>query len=195
MMRFIMPIILIAISVTVFFTFTEPLYTDITMLRSTMASYNEALDNSKALESERDKLTAKYNSIDPLNLTKIAKMVPENIDNIRLILEIERIASPYGMALKDIKYSTAPIADISNAGPRTAAVAGRLSLKDYGVWDLEFSTAGSYNNFINFTKDLETNLRIADISSVTFTSGDSRAGATSDVYQYNFKIKTYWLKN
>ncbi len=57
----------------------------------------------------------------------------------------------------------------------------------------------SYNNFINFTKDMEKNLRLVDISSVEFSaaegSSNSKSGNSNDVYKYNFKIKTYWLKN
>ncbi len=174
MMRFVTPVILIGIGLAVFFVFTNPIYNDILLLRTQVASYNEALDNSKALENERDKLTAKYNSIDPDNLTKLQKLLPENIDNIRLILEIEQIASPYGMVLKDVKYNT--IMDKDNKGATAGVVgipqvgAAQSLRKDYGVWDLEFSTVSTYNNFINFTKDLENNLRIVDISSIEFSS-------------------------
>jgi hypothetical protein len=52
-------------------------------------------------------LTQKYSTIDPVNLDKLTKLLPDNVDNIRLILEIEKIASPYGMILKDVKYETA----------------------------------------------------------------------------------------
>src|SRR3990167_9463774 len=105
MTRFVMPVILIGISIVAFFMFTNPIYNNITLLRAEVASYNQALSNSKALENERDKLTAKYNSINPDNLIKLQKLLPGNIDNIRLVLEIEQIASPYGMVLKDVKYS------------------------------------------------------------------------------------------
>lgn len=196
-----MPVILIGISITVFFVFTNPLYTELVASRGDSASYNEALDNSKALENERDKLTAKYNSIDPNNLAKLEKFLPENIDNIRLILEIEQIASPYGMVLKDVKYSTAT--DENKVTNGVSAVTGSFSgvqvsqsvRKDYGVWDLEFSTTGTYNNFINFTKDLEKNLRIVDISSIAFSSDAVGQSSALESYKYNFKIKTYWLKN
>src|SRR3990167_8725233 len=156
MFRFIMPVILIGIAVTTFFMFTNPVYKDISELRAEVASYNEALDNSKALENERDKLTAKYNAINPENLTKLEKLLPENVDNIRLILEIERIALPYGMVLKDVKYNTADADSVTASG---AVIQGggvaRTTPKDYGIFDLEFSTTGNYRNFINFTKDLE----------------------------------------
>ena len=104
-MRLIMPIVLIGISIAVFFLFFNPIYNNIGELRAQVASYDEALKNSKKLENERDKLTAKKNAIDVENLAKLQKLLPENIDNIRLILEIEKMASPYGMALKDVKYN------------------------------------------------------------------------------------------
>ena len=197
MLRFILPIILIAVAITGFFAFTNPLYQDISLAREKIASYDEALNNSKALEAERDKLTQKYNSFDPENLSKLQKLLPDNVDNIRLILEIEKIALPYGMALKDVKYDTA---NENPAVSQTGVVKGGKTagtLKDYGVWNLEFSTQGTYNNFINFIKDLESNLRIVDVSSIQFSSSATLGFNPSlqEAYKYNFKIKTYWLKN
>src|SRR3989338_11630243 len=98
MSRLIAPIILIAITIAVFLTFTMPFYADIGTLRISQASYNEALNNSKALENERDKLVEKENNIGRENMDKLNKLLPENVDNIRLILEIEQVALPYGMA-------------------------------------------------------------------------------------------------
>ncbi|HBG68896.1 MAG: hypothetical protein UT98_C0003G0008 [Candidatus Nomurabacteria bacterium GW2011_GWF2_40_31] len=198
MFRFIMPVILIGIAVTTFFMFTNPVYKDISELRAEVASYNEALDNSKALENERDKLTAKYNSIDPDNLAKLQKLLPESIDNIRLILEIEKIALPYGMVLRDVKYNATEKKPATVGVSIQGGAAALAANKDYGIWNLEFSTEGSYNNFINFTKDLESNLRIVDISSIDFISTDTRVNSSTPAipfYKYTFKIKTYWLKN
>lgn len=199
-----MPIILTGIAVSIFFVFTNPIFNDISTLQAQGASYNEALDNSKALENERDKLTAKYNSINPDNLTKLQKLLPENVDNIRLILEIEQIALPYGMALKDVKYNAGDTENATTGAGAAAVVQGggitKQTPKDYGIFDLEFSTTGTYDNFINFTKDLERNLRIVDISSIVFSSNVTNVGLnvkanSPEVYKYDFKIKTYWLKN
>jgi hypothetical protein len=199
-MRFVMPTIIIGIAVSVFFVFTDPIYRDISELRLTVASYDSALNNSKTLGNERDKLTTKLNSINPDNLVRLEKLLPSNVDNIRLILEIEQIASPYGMVLKDIKYNASnDIAETAGAAIQGGGTI-KSAPKDYGIFDLEFSTSGSYDNFINFTKDLENNLRIVDISSVSFTSdagvvsGGSKTMAP-EIYRYNFKIKTYWLKS
>lgn len=210
MKRFVMPVILIAISIAVFFLFTNPIYNEISVLPAQIASYDEALNNSKALENERDKLTAKLNVINPDNLIKLSKLLPENVDNIRLILEIEKIATPYGMVLKDVKYNTTDTTASDKAAPAapaapatTAEVQGGGALiplsQDYGIFDLEFSVTAPYNNFINFTKDLESNLRIVDIVSITFSSdtntNSKSAPSASDPYKYDYKIRTYWLKN
>ena len=196
MSRFFLPIILIGSSIAVFLFFVSPLYNGITELKAQVASYDQALSNSKALENERDKLTQKFNAITGENLERIKKLLPENVDNIRLILEIEKIASPFGMALRDVKYSPNKTSEDSPSGV-IQPLAGPSSQKEYGVWDLEFSTVGTYANFLNFVKALESNLRIVDISSVEFSS-DTQAGSaisTTPVYKYSFKIKTYWLKD
>ena len=195
MFKYGIPIILIGIATAGFFMLVNPLYKEIKLLRAEAVSYDEALTNSKALESQRDALTQKYNSISPENLNKLHKLLPDNVDNIRLILEIEKIASPYGMVLKDVKYDTVskdPAAE--NPKGNTA----KSSNNNYGSWNLEFSTQGSYSNFLNFVKDLEKNLRILDIASVDFSSsatiGTTKTNIPSDSYKYTFKIKTYWLK-
>src|SRR3989339_1994705 len=141
MTRFIMPIILVGIAISVFFVFANPLFNEISTIREEVKSYNEALDNSKALENERDKLTAKYNAINPENLAKLEKLLPENVDNIRLILEIEQIALPYGMILKDIKYNATETK--KNVSGEAVVIAQKSETaqfppKDYGIWDLEF---------------------------------------------------------
>jgi len=201
MLRFILPIILIGIAFAGFFTFTNPLFKDVSSFRKDLVSYNEALTNSKALEAERDKLTQKYNTIDPENLVKLQKFLPDNVDNIRLILEIEKIAAPYGMTLKDVRYDTTNKKDITNNNGTVAqtTTTTETSQKTYGAWELEFSTQGTYTNFTNFLKDLENNLRIVDVSSIQFSSeggaGLKTSPTSSEIYKFNFKVKTYWLKN
>jgi len=196
MFKFAVPTILIIAAAAVFFMFTNPTYQDISSLQAQAVSYNEALDNSKSLQAQRDKLTEKYNSIDPTDLAKLQKLLPDNVDNIRLILEIEGIASPYGMVLKDVKYDTTS----QQTSTATQNVASKTNNSNYGTWNLQFSTEGSYSNFLNFLKDLEKNLRIVDISSIDFSSdntGATGAGtstSSSDNYKYTFSIKTYWLK-
>jgi Tfp pilus assembly protein PilO len=102
------------------------------------------------------------------------------------------------MVLRDVRYNAL---QEESSEDKTGAVQGgqvdRALNSDYGSWDLEFSITSNYNNFLNFTKDLENNLRIVDISSIQFSSGSESKTNPSlpEVYKFSFKIKTYWLKN
>jgi Tfp pilus assembly protein PilO len=197
-MRLLLPIILIGISITGFAVFVSPTMAEINILKEQINGYNQALDNSKILEAERQKLTKKYNNIEKEDLAKLEKLLPDNVDNIRLILEIEKLASPYGMVLRDVKYDTIKKTE-EDKQPTEVFQEGSTNTPaghEYGTWDLEFSTEGSYGNFLSFLEDLESNLRIVDISSIQFSS-ITAAGPNSspEVYRYGFKVKTYWLKN
>ena len=195
MFKYLTSIILISLAVGVFVMFTNPFYNDISLLQAKVSAYDEALNNSKDLENERDKLTAKYNTVSADNLAKIKKLLPDSVDNIRLILEIEKLALPYGMALRDVQYSVVKeepgAGSISNSSARGASTGA-----GYGAWELEFSVTGAYNNLINFTRSLESNLRIVDISSLQFTSTTSTTPNTGlETYRFAYKVKTYWLNN
>lgn len=197
MMKFITPILLVFVSIAGFFMLVRPTYDEIIVLRAQAGAYDEALNNSKALENERDKLVTKLNSINPTNIDKLQKMLPDSIDNIRLILEIEKIASTYGMFLKNVRYEDEKKAEAEDGQPEAVQAGSDLTNinREYGVWNLEFSVEGSYSNFINFTRDMEKNLRLVDVSSVKFSSLTSSSKNVTDSYIYTFKIKTYWLKN
>ena len=191
MFKFIIPSILIGVSVAGFFIFIDPMYKGVDVLKQEMTSYDEALNNSKVLEQEKEVLTQKYNLIGAENLDKLQKLLPSSVDNIRLVLEIEKIALAYGMSLKDVRYDaiqSAPSTAVGGLGRST-----RKHHRDYETLNEEFATEGTYSNFLSFIKSLEKNLRIIDISSIAFAS--SSGSSLQDVYKYTFKIKTYWLRN
>ena len=71
----------------------------------------------------------------------------------------------------------------------------------YGIFPMEFIIEGRYETFISFMKELEKNLRLVDIKSVSFnvpqqSSGGDGGGISADpnVYSYTLKVETYWLK-
>lgn len=192
-MRLILPIILIAVSIGAFVLYISPTYAEIKTLRAEKAEYDTALDNSKILQTIRGELSDKYKNFNPDDLAKLERLLPNNVDNIKLILEIQRVAATYGMTLRNVKFDTDAVSagTTNQAGFVTGGAAQTAPKKDYGTFDLEFSTEGTYPNFVSFLTDLEKSLRIVDVKGITFTS---TSAAGSDTYRYDFKITTYWFK-
>ncbi len=197
-MRFIFPAILVIASVASFIIFTSPTYKEIKGLNAQAAAYDQALTNAKNLQEVRDSLSAKYYSLSPEEIDRLNKLLPDNVDNIRLIIDIQRVASNYGMLLSSVKFDTfkAPTSSASDASVQGSPESIAIDDKEYGSFDLEFSTEAPYETFLLFLADLEKSLRIMDVSSITFTSDtDTSTNPSNSTYKYGFKIKTFWLRN
>jgi Tfp pilus assembly protein PilO len=178
--RFI-PIILIVASVGAFFGFVDPRYEGIKVLRAESAQYGNALDNARKLQEIRDSLRSTYNTIPTKDLDRLKKLLPDHVDNVRLIIDISDIARQYGLTLRSVKNVDAAVV----AKERETF---DLEESPIGSVTLNFSVDAAYNNFVAFLKDLEASLRIVDITSLSFEVRDV------STYTFDVGIKTYWLK-
>ncbi len=174
----IVSIILVLASFGLFFGYVDPTYVSIQSLRVDKADYDKALSNSKELQTQRDALLSKYNQMSKSDVDKLSKLLPDNIDNIRLIIDVDDMARTYGMRIRNFKTDASSKSDTIGADNTP-----------YGTLTLTFTTTAPYNTFIAFMHDLERSLRVLDVTSVTFSSSD-----VSQLYDYNVTVKTYWLK-
>jgi hypothetical protein len=166
-----------------------PTSQEIGVIRAEKAQYEKALNDSRAVEERQSVLSSKYNEMAPTDVDRLEKMIPNSIDNIRLIIEVDKIAQKYDMELEN------PVASqqkdsMTSLQAVISGVSGMSSL--YGVGTLSFGVTGSYETYIAFIKDLEKSLRLMDITSVSL----SNEKITGSVITYDFttEVKTYWLK-
>ncbi len=184
MIRFLLPLIVIFAAVGGYFKFTTPVLDQIDALRSERKILNTALSNAKKLRTVQEALLASYRELPAAELGRLDKFLPDNVDNVRLIIDINNIARKSGMSIKNIRINT-------EAGKEEASVieAQGGSNTELGTVTFDFSVTGSYQNFQGFLRNLASSLRLIDVDAVTLS-----AGATGDVYTYGVSIKTYWLK-
>lgn len=185
-------IFLILTSIGVFFGYLNPTYGGVTgnvdlkeqsirELKEEQGRYVDALNKTKEIEQARTGLLEQFALIPANGRERLERLLPDHIDSVRLIIDVNNIAAQYGMTLKNIsldKPDTATASETSNdLGPST----GRF--KAVG---LKFSVEGSYDNFRSFVRDLEQSLRLVDIDTISFSSSE-------DVYGYSIGISTYHL--
>ncbi len=191
-MRFIFPTILLLLSIGLFIEYTNPSYQSLAAQRALASKYDNALTNAKTIAQQRDALNTKYHSLAPESLTRLSKLLPDNADNMRLIIDIQQMAQSYGMTLSSIKFD-ADATKTAAAGVQSAAAAPAdvaHAAEDYGTFNLQFTVSASYQNFQSFLRDIEANLRLTDIQSIEFSALDQSKGTTT----YTVKLSTYWLK-
>lgn len=188
MKKIILSIFFIMVSFGIFFTFIDAKYQRNKELRSEELKYDEALNNSKELLKTRDDLLSKYNTFSFSDIEKVEKLIPDNIDNIKLILEIDKIASRNMMLVDSVSITSSENENKKRNDVEEVTSIASSESRDYNYVDLSFSTVGTYKKIISFIKDLGRSLRIIDIRKLSFSSGGNGA------YKVSFKIRTYWLK-
>ena len=199
-MKFISSTSFLIIAIVLSFVFIKPFYGEVKQSRNDVSSYNKALNNSTELQKTRDSLVEKYKSIKQEDKDRLNRFLPSAVNNIELILEIEKIANLHGMPIGNIRFESKVLEGTNDSSTNSGktAVTQKKSADSlpYGIFPVEFVVVGDYDTFISFLKDLEHNLRLVDARSITFTTTPVLAKDNSNANLYNFtlKVQTYWLK-
>ncbi|OHB24228.1 MAG: hypothetical protein A2542_02460 [Parcubacteria group bacterium RIFOXYD2_FULL_52_8] len=178
MTRFLIPLLLFVIAMGIFFGFTRDTIDQIGIAQAKITELDQALANDKDLRKIRTEKLEVYNSFSNADLDRINKLIPDSIDNVRLIIDIDNLAAKYGMVVKNARIKTDGM---------TPEVVGNNG-KKYGSVILNFSVTGGYNELKLFLHDLQTSLRLVDVTGLAFIASDK------DSNEYSFEVRTYWLK-
>jgi Tfp pilus assembly protein PilO len=190
-MKNIIATILFATSVGLFFVYTNPLYVgkgdaseDISQkgvreLLKRKGEYETAKTNSGTILKKRDELIAQRNSFSQSDRKNITQLIPDNIDNVQLILDLNGIAKRYSMLLKGIRIEQGPTLKEGQIG---------VNKDQLSSISVSFKVGATYETFLEFLRDLETSLRIVDVTKLSFKPTDT------GIYNFDVTIKTYWLK-
>lgn len=174
--------------------YIDPTINDVRALMAQKAEYDNVLEKARELQEKRDAILAEYNSISQEDLDKLNKLVPQTFDSVFFLNELNIIASKYGLTLSSYKENTGGSATdraaVVEEGPEIPYVTNKISIK----------VTGPYPQFLSFLEEVETNLRLVDVSSLsikntqqiqrTATGGVSQVGGM----EYLLDLNTYSLR-
>lgn len=183
-MKKYLPIILIVISIAIFFLFIDPQYEELQKLNKQKKENDNMLQLSQELQRRRELLQASYNNIGDEERRQLEKLLPDTVDNVRLVSDINNIAEQYGISISNIDVSKDSMSPDKNTNVSTNVE----RTTDIGTITLGFTVTSTYEIFINFMRDLEETLRVVDIKSLNIRSGQG------NFMTYEVVIDTYWLR-
>ena len=188
MNRNITSIILIVLAIGIYFTYTSGQMSVLNSIQAENNQYISAINNAKKLINLRDTVLNQYNAISDNDKIRLDDMVPSNVDNIRLMIDISGIAGRHGITATGITTS----ADTNASGPTaksTPSTINPIAMSGSGLSTvaISFSVTTTYANFISFLQDIERSLRVLDVTGITLSS------SVSGVYTYGVTMNTYWL--
>ena len=186
--------ILIVLAAGIYVTFTRAKLAEVKAVRQVNDQYLAAIDNADKLVEVRKKVLDSYNAISEDDRERLDKMIPDTVDNIRLIIDLNGIADARGLALRSVKAIAASASKQATAGtvsqqPATGGGAAaprsvNIPTPTLDTVTVSFSVSASYQQFLDLLKDLEANLRIMDVSKLTVSAGQN------GLYDFGVDLKT-----
>jgi len=193
MTKLLIAILAFLVSGAVFVGYIRPTYDDIKKLDARVTEFDKALNKSRELQDLKQSLLSRYNTFGGADLDRLSHLLPDHVDNVRLVLDLDSLASRYGMAVQNVLISR----DVDTQ--ETSTVIGALTTQGikYDSLTLQFTTRGTYGNLVAFLGDLENSLRVVDVVGLTLTperTAENAEEGAEPIYRYDISLRTYWLK-
>lgn len=211
-MRPIIAIVGVVLAGSIFFWYTKPEYDKVQAARDKIAQYDAALNKAYELQQLKQTLLSRFNAFSQADRDRLQKLLPDHVDNVRLILDLDNLAEDRGIALQNVDVSSSQ-KQTTKSPTVIGAAAG--STQKYDSLTLTFGTVSTYPGFVQFLTDLESSLRIVDLVALSITpSGNvpsappgatnpfsttgakaaATAKSTEPLYAFKITLRTYWLK-
>jgi len=196
----IVVIILILVSIAAFVVHIRPTYDHVQDIKSKVARLDEALSKTRNIRRLREKLSQDFRDFATANLDRLQKLLPDHVDNVRLVLDIDGMAARHGIRIQNVKVKKK--GEISNDSGNMVIGGGGKNKEQYQSLVLQFDVNATYDDFIKFLRDIELSLRIVDLVALKMDSipapevkaADNEIIINEPRYKFTMAFRTYWLK-
>lgn len=194
-------IAIIVLSLGFGFLYVKPQYDTTVSRRADLVTLDETLKSTSQIQSLITQTENTLDTIDPAALQRFSVFLPTTADSILLANNIQHIGQTHGIVLDKIKTSD-QLKSQGATGAKAAAsdVIAAASAKKYATIKTEFSFTTTDDSFRAFLGDLEKNLGLMNVTSLSFTPAPDGVGSlkvkgsATPEYLYTIAIETYSLK-
>jgi hypothetical protein len=187
----ILPIVALFAAVGIFFGYVNPAWSGtIADTKAAIALDDQTLAAADEYARKQDALATARAAIDPANLTRLSVLLPDSVDNVGLILDLNALAARSKLSLSNVDVITTNSG--ANKGASSNATApGTSPLGDQnpvGSVNLSLSAVGTYSALQSFLSGIERSARLLDVQDLVVRGSDT------GVYAYQMILRLYWLR-
>lgn len=181
----VLPLVALAASAGIFFAYVNPTWSGpIAAAKDAIALDDSALAAAEEYAVRKNELSAARADIDLENLERITTLLPDSVDNVGLILDINALAARSGISLANIDVATVD-------GGAKGGAQGTLPIataSPVGSINLSLTALGTFSAFQTFVDGIERSARLLDIQDILVKGSDT------GVYTYQITLRLYWLR-
>lgn len=174
--------VLIIASVFAVFYFIYPAYKNNFVLKEEIMVLEENLSRQKTLKTKINSVYDDYSSQDPKKIDFIQnRIAPSSFDIPQLLIQMEALTTENGLIMKSISFvSAGSLADKKTTQSEIKSGSMTIALE------------GSYYAFKNFLKNVESNVRLMDVSSISFSAPILSQKQLIPIFSFNVSLQTYY---
>lgn len=181
----ILPLIALAAAAGIFFAYVNPAWSgSIADTKAAIALDDTALASANEYTKQQNALAAARSNIDPGSLERLTTFLPDSVDNVGLILDINALAARSGLSLANIDVAAGD-GGAKNSAPGALPT---IATNPVGSINLSLSALGTFSAFQAFLSGIERSARLLDIQDI------SVKGSDTGVYTYQITLRLYWLR-
>jgi Tfp pilus assembly protein PilO len=190
-------IVFIVGSVVIYFQLIQPSYDEMLALKSDDASRQKFLDDEKSAVDKVKGLIADYHDTKNEEIQKTVSLVlPTEPDGPGAIAQLYGLTQKNNLQLTGISISGAGVSGASAvSGLKPSNLKAALQ-RPLGTLSLSTTLTGSYEDFKTFLSELQTNIRIFDLKSLTvapiFKAGKDKNVQEISGYTFGIAVSTYY---
>ncbi len=169
------------LSIGIIFGYIQPAWSgSIANIKADITGTEQTLATTQAYSAQQNQLASARNTINPDMLMRLENFLPDSVDNVGLILDLNALAGRSGVSLSNI--------DVALPDTKRTDDKASFKLPSVGSLNLSLTAVGSYSAFRAFLEHIEGSARLLDVQSI------SVRGSDTGVYEYQMTIRLYWLQ-
>lgn len=158
--------------------FIRPVYDDVMVLRGELNSRDRFLREQNFVLSKVDEMVAQFSGSPQLQ-DSVSLSLPLDEDLSSIFNQLRVLAGVNNLTIEVFGVKPLAFQELVKA-----PLVGRV-----GSLQLSLRLAGPYESFKNFMKNIETNVRVMDVESITI---ERVGGLGSNYFNYNLVVNTYY---
>lgn len=176
MSRLIIPLFLMCMAGIIGLSIVAPQYDEIRLKQAEEAALLKDIEDAQTINEKVDALRTQYANFPPEAERKLAVMIPEGLDMVRLIIDVTAVLQGQGFSIGTPSVS---ITNGDGTGPAASTV--------------NFTVTATYNEFRELLSAFERSLAIRDLTTVSFNAGEVMGGH-AQVNQNGEPVRSYALQ-
>ncbi len=162
-----------------FMVIIDPKRSVIEDLEKSRDEFEVVRGHGQKLQETKNQLIDRFKGVSPEEIERLRQFLPDTVDNVRLLVDIDAIAKRKRLTITNIDINTEEATQEQESEDQGGI--GKVSLT--------FTFVSSYDAMKDILAELERSLRVVDVRKVEVATG-----ADPNTFATTLTIDTYWLR-